>query len=123
MTAAARPKPWHAVVRLKDELRSGELALAEFAADLHEVTLARGRRPVYEEPAQFFAAAGPLLDTSQIQDLADLAPKLLAASAGHALRFRVSAVLDADAGGRVPDDAWATVDALLATVTEKLKTE
>ena len=67
--------------------------------------------------------AESLLDTSQIQDLADLAPKLLAASAGHALRFRVSAVLDADAGGRVPADARATVDALLATVAEKLKTE
>ncbi len=26
MTSARRPKPWHAVVRLKDELRNGELA-------------------------------------------------------------------------------------------------
>ena len=48
-------RPWHEVVRLKDELRSGELALAEFAADLHEVTLAQGRRPVYEDPERFFA--------------------------------------------------------------------
>ena len=44
----SRSRPWHEVVRLKDELRSGELALAEFAADLHEVTLAQGRRPVYD---------------------------------------------------------------------------
>ena len=29
--------PWHEIVRLKPELRSGELTLAEFAADLHEV--------------------------------------------------------------------------------------
>ena len=49
------PKPWHQVVRLKDELRSGELTLAEFAADLHEVTLGEGRRPIYEDPARFFA--------------------------------------------------------------------
>ena len=51
---ATRPPPWHQVVRLKDELRSGELTLAEFAADLHEVTLGEGRRPIYEEPARFF---------------------------------------------------------------------
>ena len=44
MTRNTRSKPWHEVVRLKEELRSGELALAEFAADLHEVTLAEGRR-------------------------------------------------------------------------------
>ncbi len=54
-----RPKPWHEVVRLKDELRSGELSLAEFAADLHEVTLRRGKRPVYEEPDKFFALTYP----------------------------------------------------------------
>ena len=53
--ATTRPQPWHRVVRLKDELRSGELTLAEFAADLHEVTLGRGTRPIYEDPARFFA--------------------------------------------------------------------
>ena len=52
-------KPWHHFVHLKDELRTGELTLAEFAADLHEVTLARGKRPVYEDPAQFFALTYP----------------------------------------------------------------
>ena len=54
-----RPEPWHRVVRLKDELRSGELTLAEFAADLHEVTLGQGTRPVYEDPARFFALTFP----------------------------------------------------------------
>ncbi len=54
-----RPRPWHEVVRLKDELRSGELSLAEFAADLHEVTLQQGRRPVYEEPEKFFGLTFP----------------------------------------------------------------
>ena len=52
--STTRPKPWHQVVRLKDELRSGELTLAEFAADLHEVTLGEGRRPIYEDPERFF---------------------------------------------------------------------
>ena len=59
MTKARRPRPWHEVVRMKDELRTGELALAEFAADLHEVALAQGRRPVYEDPAKFFALTYP----------------------------------------------------------------
>ena len=78
MTTARSPKPWHAVVRLKDELCSGELALAEFAADLHEVTLARGRRPVYEEPAQFFALTYP---THALRDLVrDVAARLAGAA-------------------------------------------
>ncbi|MCY4450795.1 MAG: DUF499 domain-containing protein [Immundisolibacterales bacterium] len=29
--------------------------MAEFAADLHEVTLGEGRRPIYEDPERFFA--------------------------------------------------------------------
>ena len=59
MSAGRRPRPWHEVVRLKDELRTGELSLAEFAADLHEVTLQRGQRPVYEKPEKFFALTYP----------------------------------------------------------------
>ena len=59
MSGPAGAKPWHEVVRLKEELRSGELSLAEFAADLHEVTLARGQRPVYEDPARFFTFTYP----------------------------------------------------------------
>ena len=55
----ARPPPWHQVVRLKEELRTGELTLAEFAADLHEVTLGEGRRPIYEDPERFFALTFP----------------------------------------------------------------
>ena len=52
-------QPWHHFVTLKPELQTGELTLAEFAADLHEVTLARGKRAVYEDPAQFFALTYP----------------------------------------------------------------
>lgn len=49
------PKPWHQVVTLRDDLLSGELALNMFAADLYEVAMQSGERPVYEDPAQFFA--------------------------------------------------------------------
>ena len=53
------PTPWHQVVRLKEELRSGELSLSEFAADLHEVVTEAGERPIYENPAKFFALTYP----------------------------------------------------------------
>ena len=59
MTKKNQSRPWHRIVRLKEELRSGALSLAEFAADLHEVTLGQGRRPVYEEPEKFFALTYP----------------------------------------------------------------
>lgn len=52
-------KPWHEVVRLRDDLRSGELALHMFAADLYEVLMQSGKRPVYENPAEFFALTFP----------------------------------------------------------------
>ena len=51
--------PWHQIVRLKPELRSGELSLAEFAADLHEVVTEAGKRPIYEDPEKFFALTYP----------------------------------------------------------------
>ncbi len=52
-------KPWHEVVRLRDDLRSGELPLHMFAADLYEVVMQRGKRPVYEKPEEFFALTSP----------------------------------------------------------------
>ena len=37
-------KPWHEVVKLRDDLRSGELPMHMFAADLYEVMMQRGKR-------------------------------------------------------------------------------
>ena len=48
-------KPWHEVVGLRDDLRTGELPLAVFAADLYDVVMQKGQRPVYEHPDKFFA--------------------------------------------------------------------
>ena len=59
MTTQPSRKPWHEVVQLRDDLRSGELSLAVFAADLHDVVMQKGRRPVYEDPAEFFALTYP----------------------------------------------------------------
>ncbi|MFP4427580.1 MAG: DUF499 domain-containing protein [Spirochaetaceae bacterium] len=52
-------KSWHEVVSLREELKSGELALHMFAADLYEVLLQRGKRPIYEEREKFFALTYP----------------------------------------------------------------
>ncbi len=52
-------KPWHEVVKLRDDLRSGELPLHLFAADLYDVMMQRGKRKVYEDPEQFFALTFP----------------------------------------------------------------
>jgi hypothetical protein len=51
--------PWHQVVRLRDDLRSGELPLQMFAADLYEVMMQRGRQPAYEQPESFFSLTFP----------------------------------------------------------------
>lgn len=59
MTKANRATPWRDVVRLREELKTGELSLAQFAADLHEVAQGAGTRPVYEDPSKFFALTFP----------------------------------------------------------------
>ena len=59
MKQANRPAPWPEVVRLRPELQSGELTLAQFAAALHEVSQAAGKRPAYEDPEKFFALTFP----------------------------------------------------------------
>jgi hypothetical protein len=52
-------KPWHDVVKLRDDLRSGDLPLHMFAADLYEVMMQNGKRPIYEKPEEFFALTFP----------------------------------------------------------------
>ena len=51
--------PWHEVVKLREDVRTGELSLADFAADLHDVVMQKGRRPIYEDPGRFFALTYP----------------------------------------------------------------
>ena len=52
-------KMWHEVVKLRDDLRSGDLPLHLFAADLYEVMMQNGKRPIYEKPEEFFALTFP----------------------------------------------------------------
>ena len=58
--------PWHKVVRLREDLRSGDLPLHMFAADLYEVLMQSGKRPVYEGPEQFFALTFPTYNLRQL---------------------------------------------------------
>ncbi len=60
-------KPWHEVVKLREDVRTGELALNEFAADLYDVALRSGKRRIYEDPREFFALTYP---TTNLRDLA-----------------------------------------------------
>lgn len=52
-------KPWHEVVKLRDDLKSGDLPLHMFAADLYEVMMQNGKRPIYEKPQEFFSLTYP----------------------------------------------------------------
>ena len=46
--------PWHEVCKLRDDLRSGELSLSIFAADLYDVVMGTAK-PVYQDPREFFS--------------------------------------------------------------------
>ena len=58
-------KPWHRVVRLREELKSGELSLSLFAADLYDVVMNRGPA-VYLDPRDFFALTYPTFNLREL---------------------------------------------------------
>lgn len=57
---------WHQAVKLRDDLKSGNLPLHMFAADLYEVIMQRRKRPVYEKPEEFFALTYPTYNLRQL---------------------------------------------------------
>ena len=57
--------PWHRVVKLREDVRTGELSLADFAADLHDVMMQRGARPILRGPRPFLRADLPDLRTAR----------------------------------------------------------
>ena len=65
---AQRPaqKPWHEVVRLRGDVKTGELSLAMFAADLYDVVMQKGQQRVYEDPAAFFALTYPTYNLREL---------------------------------------------------------
>ena len=66
MAQRPAPKPWHEVVKLREDVRTGELSLAVFAADLYDVVMQKGQRPVYEDPALFFALTYPTYNLREL---------------------------------------------------------
>ena len=66
MTTQPSRQPWHKVVQLRDDLKSGELSLAVFAADLYDVVMQKGQRPVYERPGEFFALTFPTYNLREL---------------------------------------------------------
>ena len=59
--------PWHKVVQLREDVKSGELSLAIFAADLYDVVMGKARS-VYQDPQEFFALTYP---TFNLRELAE----------------------------------------------------
>ena len=57
--------PWHKVVGLREDVRSGEFSLSQFAADLYDVTMDRGSR-VYRTPSEFFALTYPTFNLREL---------------------------------------------------------
>ncbi len=58
-------KPWHDVVELREELKSGDLTLAMFAADLHDVVLQQAK-PVYQDSGEFFSQTYPTYNLREL---------------------------------------------------------
>lgn len=63
--ASGKTTPWHEVVTLRDDLRTGELTLSIFAADLYDVVMGRAR-PIYQKPDQFFALTYPTFNLREL---------------------------------------------------------
>ncbi len=77
----------------------------------------RLKQPEGHTPQKTAAVASALeMDGTQVQDLADVVPKLMEESAGHGLRFRVGVALDASA----PEEVRRKVDDLLAEAVPEL---
>lgn len=74
--------PWHQVARLREDLKTGELSLAMFAADLYDVVMGRGRS-TYRDPKEFFALTYP---TFNLRELAKDVTLRLAGRSDKAIR-------------------------------------
>jgi len=63
-----RSLPWtprRQAVQLREDLRSGELSLSIFAADLYDVAMGKAR-PVYQDPREFFALTYPAFNLREL---------------------------------------------------------
>src|SRR2546430_463104 len=58
-------KPWHEVVQLRNELKTSELSLSIFAADLYDVVMGKAR-PIYQDPYDFFSFTYPTFNLREL---------------------------------------------------------
>lgn len=58
--------PWHKVVTPREDVRTGELSLTIFAADLYDAVMGQAR-PVYQDPREFFALTYPCVSSCTAQ--------------------------------------------------------
>jgi len=75
-------KPWHEVVQLRDELKTGDLPLSTFAADLYDVVMGKAQ-PIYQQADQFFSFTYP---TFTLRELAKEVVLRLAGRSEKAVR-------------------------------------
>ena len=80
-------KPWHEVVELRDDLKTGELSLSIFAADLYDVVMQRGLRPVYRRPGPVLRPDISYVSTSE-NSSGKSACAWLGGLTGHTGRFQ-----------------------------------
>ncbi|UPJ59725.1 DUF499 domain-containing protein [Bradyrhizobium sp. 192] len=76
-------KSWAQIVRVREDVRTGQLSLQEFAADLFDVVNRTGKRPLYEDPAKFFSLS---YATSAQRDIAAATAERLRGKSDKAIR-------------------------------------
>ncbi len=74
--------PWHKVVNIRPDLKSGELSLNIFAADLYDVAMGKAK-PVYQDAREFFSLTYP---TFNLRELAKDVVLRLAGKSDKAVR-------------------------------------
>ena len=57
--------PWHKVVKIRPDLKSGELSLNIFAADLYDVAMGKAK-PVYQDAREFFSLTYPTFNLREL---------------------------------------------------------
>ncbi len=57
--------PWHKVVKIRPDLKSGELSLNIFAADLYDVAMGKAK-PVYHDAREFFSLTYPTYNLREL---------------------------------------------------------
>ena len=98
------------------ETVQGDGAVADFdRAGAWRLRLPEGGTAAVPQPQ----AAELEVDGFQVQNLAELVPKLLAASAGYGLRFRIGVALEANA----PESVRRQVDDMLKETVPNLKSD